>query len=161
MGYDDLADEPCSILRPLAVLGDRWTFMIVKEAFDGVRRFDDFLSRLGISRGRLSDRLNLLVDEGVLRREPYKSGRTRHEYRLTEKGHDLYVVLLALREFGDRHMAPDGPPMHYRHTGCDGEARTTVWCDSCGENLTAREVTPEAGPGMPAGHRRRALTAAR
>lgn len=159
MNYDDLADEPCSILRPLAVLGDRWTFMIVKEAFDGVRRFDDFHARLGISRGRLSDRLTRLVEEGVLRREPYKSGRTRLEYRLTEKGHDLYVVLLALREFGDRHMAPDGPPLHYRHTDCGGEARTHVRCDACGEQLTAREVTPEAGPGMPAGHRRQAAPA--
>lgn len=149
--HDDLINTPCSIIRPLAVMGDRWTFMLVKEAFDGVRRFEQFQSRLGISRGRLSDRLERLVREGVLRLSPYEDGaRVRNEYRLTQKGRDLYPVMLALREWGDRYMAPDGPPMYYRHTGCGGESHARVFCDECGEEIGPREVTPEPGPGMDA-----------
>ncbi len=147
MRFEELADQPCSITRPLTVLGDRWTFVIVKQAFAGVRRFEDFQASLGISRGRLADRLDRLVEHGILRREPYRDGRTRHEYRLTEKGLDLYPILIAIRDWGDRHMAPDGPPVHYRHTGCGGEAHAHVDCDACGEELTARDVTPEPGPG--------------
>lgn len=149
MRHEDLADYPCSIIRPLTILGDRWTFILVKQAFAGTRRFEDFSAALGISRGRLSDRLSRLVEEGILRREPYRDGgRTRHEYRLTEKGHGLYPVLLALRDWGDLHMAPDGPPVLYRHRDCGGEAHVHVTCERCGEGLTARDVAPEPGPGM-------------
>lgn len=148
MRFEDLADIPCSITRPLTVLGDRWTFLVVKQAFAGVRRFEDFQSSLGISRGRLSDRLDRLVEEGILRRAPYKDERrTRLEYRLTDKGHELYPILIAIRDWGDRHMAPDGPPVRYRHRGCTGEARVELRCDACGEELTARDVVPEPGPG--------------
>lgn len=148
MRYQDLADCPCSITRPLTVLGDRWTFLLVKQAFAGTRRFEDFHAVLGISRGRLADRLDRLVSEGILRREPYKDGRTRHQYRLTEKGHALYPVLLALRDWGDRYMAPAGPPVHYRHDGCRGEAHVHITCDHCDQELTARDVLPEPGPGL-------------
>ena len=147
MRFQDLADQPCSITRPLTVLGDRWTFVIVKQAFAGVRRFEDFQASLGISRGRLADRLDRLVEHEILRREPYRDGRTRHEYRLTEKGLDLYPILIAFRDWGDTYMAPDGPPVHYRHTDCGGEAHTHVACDTCGEALSARDVTPAPGPG--------------
>lgn len=148
MRFEDLAEQPCSISRPLSVLGDRWTFVIVKQSFAGVRRFEDFQASLGISRGRLADRLDRLVTHGILRRAPYRDGgRTRHEYRLTDKGLDLYPVLIALRDWGDRYMAPDGPPVRYRHAGCTGEARAQVVCDACGAALTARDVAPEAGPG--------------
>ena len=147
MRYEELIDQPCSISRPLAVLGDRWTFVIVKQAFAGVRRFEDFQASLGISRSRLTDRLDRLVEHGILDRVPYRDGRTRHEYRLTDKGIELYPVLIAIRDWGDRHMAPDGPPVHYRHAGCGGEAHVTLACDRCGDELTARDVVPEAGPG--------------
>ena len=147
MRYEELIDQPCSISRPLAVLGDRWTFVIVKQAFAGVRRFEDFQASLGISRGRLADRLDRLVEHGILDRVPYRDGRTRHEYRLTDKGIELYPVLIAIRDWGDRHMAPDGPPVHYRHAGCGGEAHVTLACDRCGTQLTARDVAPEPGPG--------------
>jgi DNA-binding HxlR family transcriptional regulator len=148
MRHEDLADYPCSIIRPLTVFGDRWTFVIVKTAFAGTRRFEDFRAALGISRGRLADRLDRLVEEGILRREPYKAGRTRYEYRLTEKGLALYPVLIALRDWGDTYMAPDGPPVLYRHAGCGGEAHASVNCDRCGSELSARDVAPEPGPGM-------------
>jgi len=148
MRYEELVDYPCSIIRPLAVLGDRWTFMLVKQAFAGSRRFEEFHAAIGISRGRLSERLARLVEEGILVRVPYNDEGSRHEYRLTQKGHDLYPVLLALRDWGDRYMAPDGPPVRYRHRDCGGEAHAQLLCEDCGEELTAREVAPEPGPGL-------------
>ncbi len=148
MRHEDLVDYPCSIIRPLAILGDRWTFMLVKQAFAGSRRFEEFQAAIGIPRGRLSERLARLVAVGILSREPYNEGHTRHEYRLTQKGHDLYPVLLALRDWGDRYMAPEGPPVLYRHRGCGGEAHAHLACDRCGKELTARDVQPEPGPGL-------------
>ena len=147
MRYEELSEIPCSIVRPLSLLGDRWTLVILRQAFAGIRRFEDFQSTLGISRSRLADRLERLVEHDILRREPYREGRTRMEYRLTEKGHDLYPVLMALRAWGDIYMAEDGPPVAYRHRGCGGEARIRLSCESCGENLTARSIEPVAGPG--------------
>lgn len=150
MRYEDLADMPCSITRPLVVLGDRWTFLLVKQAFAGTTRFEDFLTTLGIPRGRLADRLDRLVAEEILRREPYREGnsRTHAAYRLTDKGLALYPVLLALRDWGDRYMAPDGPPVYYRHRDCGGEAHVRLSCDRCDAALTAHDVIPEAGPGL-------------
>lgn len=148
MRFEELIEQPCSITRPLTVLGDRWTFLIVKQAFAGVRRFEDFHASLGISRSRLADRLDRLVEHDILRREPYKDDRrTRMLYRLTDKGHDLYPILLAIRQWGDEHMAPEGPPVHYRHRDCGGEARVHARCDACDRELTAREVVAEPGPG--------------
>ena len=147
MRYEELSEIPCSIVRPLTLLGDRWTLVLLRQCFAGVRRFEDFQSTLGISRSRLADRLERLVEHGILRREPYKEGRTRFEYRLTEKGHELYPVLMALRAWGDRYMAEDGPPVAYRHRDCGGEAAIRLECDACGESLTARDVEPAPGPG--------------
>lgn len=148
MHYEELAEIPCSIVRPLSLLGDRWTLVLLRQAFAGIRRFEDFHSTLGIARSRLSDRLDRLVGAGILRREPYKDNRTRFEYRLTEKGHDLYPVLMALREWGDAHMADDGSPVRYVHSECGGEARVRLECESCAAALTARDVQPARGPGV-------------
>lgn len=145
--HDDLAGMPCSILRPLSLLGDRWTLVVLRQAFAGIRRFEDFQSPLGISRSRLSDRLDRLVEHGILRRVPYKNGRTRFEYRLTEKGHDLYPVLMALRAWGDKHMAEHGPPVIYRHRGCGGSTQVHLDCEACGQRVTARDIEPQPGPG--------------
>lgn len=153
MRFDENLEQPCSISRPLAVLGDRWTFLVVKQAFAGVRRFEDFRVSLGISRGRLTDRLDRLVEHGILTRVPYTDTRTRMEYRLTDKGRALYPILIALRDWGDAYMAPDGKPVHYRHAGCTGEAHVTVMCDHCSSELSPRDVAPEAGPGAPQPHR--------
>src|SRR5882757_2778736 len=121
----ELAEERCSIARPAALLGDRWTLVILRQSFSGTKRFEDFQSALGISRSLLSERLGRLVDAGVLRREPYKdSVRTRDRYRLTEMGFDLYPVLMAMREWGDRYMADEGPPIEVRHKGCGGAPRS-------------------------------------
>jgi DNA-binding HxlR family transcriptional regulator len=149
MAYRDLEQELCSIARPISVLGERWMLIVLRQAFMGARRFDDFQSPLGISRSLLADRLGRLVTAGVLERRPYQSGqRTREEYRLTDKGRDLWPVLMALRAWGDRYMAPDGPFVVYRHRGCDGVVDVEYTCAGCGQqHLSVRDVTPEAGPG--------------
>src|SRR3954447_2484024 len=118
----EIADLDFSIAKPAALLGDRWTLVILRQAFNGMRRFEDFQQSLGISRSLLSERLGRLVDAGVLRREPYKDDvRTRDRYRLTEMGLDLYPVLIALREWGARSRDGASPPVETRHRDCGGE----------------------------------------
>jgi DNA-binding HxlR family transcriptional regulator len=149
MRHKQLIDQSCSIARPLAILGDRWTLVILRQAFMGVRRFEDFQSTLGISRSSLSERLERLVDYGVFRLEPYKDNRTRHQYRLTRKGHDLYPVLQALRAWGDKYMAgPEGEPWLFVHRDCGGSSQVEHRCSRCGEELRARDVEMKPGPGV-------------
>src|SRR3954452_6702638 len=113
----ELAEQDCSIARPASLLGDRWTLVILRQAFNGIKRFEDFQETLGISRSLLSERLNRLVEAGVLRREPYKdSVRTRDRYPLNEMGLDPHPVLMALRDWGDRWWR-DGPRAKIRHRG--------------------------------------------
>jgi DNA-binding HxlR family transcriptional regulator len=149
MRASELADLNCSVARPAAVLGDRWTLMILRQAFNGIKRFEDFQQTLGISRSLLSERLARLVEAGVLRREPYKDEvRTRDRSRLTEMGLDLYPVLMALREWGDRYLAEDGPPVQVRHRDCGGEPILELRCSKCGEKVGARDAEAVAGPGL-------------
>jgi DNA-binding HxlR family transcriptional regulator len=149
MRHDDLADEPCSILRPLALLGDRWTLVILRQAFAGVRRFDEFQASLGVSRAVLAERLQRLVESDVLERRAYRDvQRTRHEYRLTIKGLDLYPVLMALRAWGDKYLAPDGEFVIYRHRDCGGRTEVHLQCDHCGADVTAIDIEPTPGPGL-------------
>lgn len=147
MRYEDLGEVPCSITRPLVILGDRWTLLILKYAFAGIRRFNAFQSSLSISRGRLQDRLDRLVEHEILVKQKPADG-TYEEYRLTEKGHALYPILMAIKDWGDEYMAPDGPPVHYGHRGCTGEAHVRLECTDCGEAVTARDIVPVPGPGM-------------
>jgi DNA-binding HxlR family transcriptional regulator len=145
----ELAQQRCSVARPASLLGDQWTLVILRQAFSGIKRFEDFQRTLDVSRSLLSERLARLVDAGILRREPYKDKvRTRHRYRLTEKGLDLYPVLMALREWGDKYMADDGPPLRVRHKGCGGEPRIDLRCDRCGEEVGARDAEALPGPGL-------------
>ncbi|WP_406237624.1 winged helix-turn-helix transcriptional regulator [Nocardia sp. NBC_01009] len=147
MRYEELAEVPCSITRPLVIFGDRWTLLILKYSFSGVRRFNAFQSTLGISRSRLQDRLDRLIEHGILVKQKAAEG-AHEEYRLTPKGHDIYPILMAIRDWGDTYMAPDGPPVEYRHRECTGEAHVELECDVCGNELTARDVTPLPGPGL-------------
>jgi DNA-binding HxlR family transcriptional regulator len=144
----DLAEQDCSIARPAALLGDRWTLVILRQAFLGVKRFEDFQETLGISRSLLSEQLGRLVHAGVLRREPYKDEvRTRDRYRLTEMGLDLYPVLIALRDWGDRYLR-DGPRAEIRHKGCGGEPTLELRCSKCGDQMGARDAEAVPGPGL-------------
>jgi DNA-binding HxlR family transcriptional regulator len=155
MRVADFAEQPCNVARPIALLGDGWTLLVLRQAFMGTRRFDDFQGSLGISRSLLTERLRKLVDAGILRREPYRdTGRTRDQYRLTEKGLDLYPALMALRAWFDKYEAPEqGPLVLYRHRGCGGLTEVVHRCAECGEELSAREVSPEPGPGLEAAAR--------
>jgi len=148
MRWDEMRDERCSIARTLSVIGDRWTMMILRDAFLRIRRFDDFQSDLGISRQRLSERLSKLVDDGVLQKVEYQTSPSRFEYRLTAKGVDLYPVIMAMVNWGDKYMdGGKGAPMIYRHKTCDHHFRAEVHCSECGELVNPRDVRPEIGPG--------------
>ena len=151
MKWDDLSAQPCSISRALAVIGDRWTLMILRDCFLGVRRFELFQKRLGVSRTIVTDRLRTLVEAGVLRRVPYQDNPVRHEYRLTEKGLDLHPVVMAIAHFGDIHYAgAEGPPVLRRHKACGCDFRPVQVCSECGEPVSARQVEARAGAGFPA-----------
>ncbi|WP_312165157.1 helix-turn-helix domain-containing protein [Phenylobacterium sp.] len=146
MKWEDLAHEPCSVARSVAVIGDRWTLMILRDCFLGVRRFEAFQERLGISRTIISDRLKLLTEEGVLRRTPYQDHPTRFEYRLTDKGLALHPVIMAIVHWGDRHYAGEaGPPLLHRHKGCGCDFHPVQTCSECGEPVQAREVETRPG----------------
>ena len=144
---NDYAGQNCSIASTLELIGERWTLLIVRDAFLGVRRFDDFQSRLGIARNVLQARLERLVEAGLLRRVPYQERPQRFEYRLTSKGVDLWPVLVSLMKWGDRHAFPDGPPTVLRHTDCGGTLDDHRICEKCGKPLEASEVEGELGPG--------------
>jgi DNA-binding HxlR family transcriptional regulator len=146
----DFDSANCSIGAAVDLIGERPTFMVLREAFNGVRRFDDMQRRTGMPRQVLSNRLTRLVDEGLLRKVRYREQgqRSRDEYRLTEKGLDLYPVLVALMEWGDKHAAsPAGPQVLLRHRDCGEPVRLQVSCHAGHVLESAREVTPIPGPG--------------
>ncbi len=138
----------CSIARTLEVIGEWWTLLILRDAFLGVRRFDDFQRDLGIARNILTDRLNSLVEHGILRRDRYQEHPPRDEYRLTEKGLDLYPVLISLMGWGDRWTAGEaGPPIVLEHRGCGHEGMPVMVCPHCRDEVTARTLRAHPGPG--------------
>lgn len=137
----------CSVARTLEIVGERWTLMILRDAFFGVSRFGDFADDLGIARNVLQDRLERLVEEGVLERVPYQERPPRHEYHLTAKGRDLWPVLISLMKYGDRHLAPGGAPLLLTHRDCGGEMDDRRICSTCGKHLTREDVKARRGPG--------------
>jgi DNA-binding HxlR family transcriptional regulator len=138
----------CSVAGALEVLGEWWTFLVLRDAFLGVRRFEDFHRRLGIARNVLTARLNTLVEHGVLERRRYQQRPDRYEYRLTAKGLDLYPVLISLMQWGDRWTGKEaGPPVDVVHRGCGEVSAPHLVCDRCGEPVDARQMQPVAGPG--------------
>ena len=144
-------DQVCSIARTLEVLGERWTLLVIRDVFSGRRRFDQIQESLGVARNVLSARLGRLVDEGILERRPYQERPARYEYFLTEKGLDLWPVMVSLLHWGDRHLAgSDGPPMLIVHKGCGGTVDDRRICERCGRHLGVREARAEYGPGAPA-----------
>jgi DNA-binding HxlR family transcriptional regulator len=135
--------QNCSIAKSLELLGERWTLLVIREAFLGTRRFEAFAERLEIARNVLTARLARLVEEDVLVRVRYQERPERFEYRLTDKGLDLWPIIVSLLQFGDRHYAPDGPPVVLRHRGCGGEVDGRRMCAECGAPLTARDAVAE------------------
>lgn len=140
----------CTIGRAMEILGERWTIVVMREVFTGVRRFDDMRQHTGIPRQVLTNRLASLVECGVLRRVPYQEpgARVRYEYRLTEKGFDLYPLLVAIRDWGDRYLAEPGKaPFRTVHTECGSDVRPVLRCDNGHELDSMREVAFRPGPG--------------
>ena len=140
--------QTCSVARTLEVVGERWTFLILRDAFLGVRRFDDFQRSLGIARNVLNTRLQRLVAAGLLERRRYQERPERYEYRLTEMGLDLWPGLVAMMQWGDRWLAGEqGPPMEVEHRGCGGAVTPRRTCERCGADLGPRDVRVVPGPG--------------
>jgi DNA-binding HxlR family transcriptional regulator len=151
MRWTDIDQQACSVARALSVVGERWTLLILRDAFLGTRRFDRFQRNLGITRHRLSERLGKLVEQGVLVKKPYQQRPVRHEYHLTPKGLDLYPVLLSLARWGDEWMADaTGPPLEYVHLGCGHRTQAVLTCSECGEALRPEGVRTLVGPGLSA-----------
>jgi DNA-binding HxlR family transcriptional regulator len=140
----------CAIGAAIGIIGEKWTFLVLRELFSGVRRFGDMQRRTGAPRQILSDRLAGLVQQGLLRRVPYQEQgqRSRREYRLTDKALDLYPVLVALMEWGDEHaIGPAGPDVRLTHRDCGEPVRLQLTCAAGHTVASAREVTPVPGPG--------------
>lgn len=136
MRWQEVQLAPCSIARALSVVGERWTLLILREIFFGTSRFDPLRRRLGISRNVLTQRLEHLVEHGVLEKVPYQNRPVRHEYRLTAKGRDLYPVLLALLSWGDRWVGDDSAPgFTLTHKSCGHTLTPTTACAHCGDPL--------------------------
>jgi DNA-binding HxlR family transcriptional regulator len=134
----------------MAILGERWTFVVLREVFNGVRRFEEMRERTEIPRQVLTNRLALLVEQGILRRVPYRppGERTRHEYRLTEKGFDLYPVLVAVWQWGDRYLAdPAGSPVEMAHKECGAVVGAQLSCADGHTIASLRDVVSRPGPG--------------
>jgi DNA-binding HxlR family transcriptional regulator len=139
--HNTYAGQTCSVARTLEVVGERWTILILRDVFLGVRRFDDFQRSLGIARNVLNTRLQRLVEAGVLERRRYQERPERFEYRLTDMGLELWPAIVALMRFGDRHLAgDDGPPVRLEHRDCGGEISDRLSCERCGTPVGARDV---------------------
>lgn len=141
--------ENCPVQRTLDVVGEKWTLLILRDAVNGVRRFDDFRRHIGLSEAVLSDRLRKLTAAGIMRTVPYREpgSRSRNEYRLTRKGWDLWPVVTALRQWGETYAGePEGPVMDIRHDECGAPVRVVVECTAGHVALPPSEVTARPGP---------------
>ena len=140
-------DQLCSIAASLQLIGDRWSLLILRDAFRGVRRFDELAADLGIARNLLADRLQKLVDHGILVKQPYQQRPVRYEYRLSAKGIDLSPALVALMRWGDKHVLDESPPVVLVHDRCGTPLEQTLTCPECAEAVSPRAIKSRPGPG--------------
>lgn len=148
--YSAYDSDTCSIARTLALVGDRWTLLMLRDIANGVGRFDELAGHLGIARNVLSRRLARLTEAGLVQRTAYREAgaRARHEYRLSGAGRELMPILLAFMAWGDRHLAgPEGPPAVVRHADCGARIRVAVTCEEGHELGHRPRVRVEPGPG--------------
>jgi DNA-binding HxlR family transcriptional regulator len=149
MQRTDFAQMPCSIARSLAVAGEPWSPLVIRDVYIGINRFDDLQRDLGISRKVLAERLSHLVETGMLERRRYSERPPRSEYALTQMGSEFVDVLMAMVAWGDRWTAGEGgPPVLYRHHSCGQITHAEPHCAACGEILRAADVDVEPGPGL-------------
>lgn len=149
MRWEEIDSQVCSIARSLSIFGDRWTLLIIRDAFRRVKRFSDFQKSLGITRHRLSDRLNRLVDAEMMVKVLYDEKMSRYEYHLTEKGMDLYPVLMTVVQWGDKWVCDsDGPPIMFEHKTCGHVSSPQYACEHCAHEIRAKDMKPVLGPGV-------------
>jgi DNA-binding HxlR family transcriptional regulator len=158
MKHAELGDENCAVARTSAIVGERWMWVILRQAFNGARRFEEFQRGIGLSRNVLAERLARLVEHGILRRESYVPGAARelNEYRLTSKGLALFPAYTALMEWGNDWTDLPAAPVELFHKPCQHRTRVRVVCAECGEPIDAHDTEPVVGPGLSvrAPHRR-------
>ncbi|HUR40068.1 MAG TPA: helix-turn-helix domain-containing protein [Verrucomicrobiae bacterium] len=148
MKRTQFADQPCGVAKAMDIVGELWSFMIIRNVFLGVRRFEGLRENLGISRKVLTERLDLLVARGILERRQYHERPPRYEYRLTPMGVDLFPVLIALSRWGNRWLTDArGAPIEFVHRKCGEVTQARVVCNTCGEDLGAHNVRPQLGAG--------------
>ncbi len=143
---DDDHELTCSIARTLQLIGDRWTLLILRDAFRGVRRFDGFAEDLGIARNLLADRLARLVEHGIFEKVQYNDRPRRYEYRLTERGLDLSPALVAFMRWGDKHLAEDEPPVVLVHRSCGHPLDQVFVCWECDQTITPLQIASDRRP---------------
>ena len=141
MKWNEIGEQPCSVARALSVFGDRWTMLILRNAFMGIRRFDDFQRSLGLTRHVLSERLKRLVEHGILAKVPYVARQERFEYQLTEKGVELYPVMLSMVQWADKWMDMGlGKPVEFIHKSCAKPLNTKMVCVECEQAVHIKDV---------------------
>ncbi|TGN39127.1 winged helix-turn-helix transcriptional regulator [Marinobacter confluentis] len=149
MKWEEINTQICSIARTLSIVGDRWTLLIIRDIFMGLRRFSEIQSSLEITKHRLSDRLHKLQQGGIIEKRTVDPSGKRFEYFLTEKGLDLYPVLIGLVQWGDRWESGQyGEPVRYRHKVCGELMRPHYCCDQCGVPLHPSEIENCPGPAV-------------
>lgn len=147
MKRDQLGDQQCSVARSSTILGDPWTLTLLSDCFLGVRRFEEFKARLKVSRTTLATRLKLLEEHGILAQCQYEQRPPRFEYRLTQKGKELYPVISTLLTWGDKYYSdPAGPPILRRHKKCGHDFQVYIACSECGEPVGIADVEARARP---------------
>ena len=150
MRHAELLDENCAIARSSGIVGERWVWVILRQAFNGARRFEDFQRGIGLARNVLADRLNWLVDHEILERRPYAeyAARDLNEYRLTGKGRALFPVYTALMQWGNRWTGLSAPPVELLHKPCGHRVSVRVVCSECGEDIDIHDTEPVVGRGL-------------
>ena len=146
MPHPTLSDQQCSVARTLDIIGDRWTPLVLRDIALGISRFDAIQNDLGLSRKVLAQRLAHLVDHDAVVRVEYQDNPPRYDYRLTEKGNDLAMVLIALQQFGDKWAYGGEAPIQWRHLACGQISAPVACCDKCGEEVRPGDAVPLRGP---------------
>jgi DNA-binding HxlR family transcriptional regulator len=146
MQRTSLPDQPCSVARTLDIIGDRWTALVLRDIAMGISRFDAIQGDLGLSRKVLTQRLAQLLDQDVVERVAYQGNPPRYDYRMTAKGNDLAMVLLAMQQFGDKWAFGGAPPIQWRHLGCGQISTPVACCNHCGEQVRPGDAIPLRGP---------------
>jgi DNA-binding HxlR family transcriptional regulator len=148
--HAELLEENCAIARAGAIVGERWVWVILRQAFNGARRFEEFQRGIGLARNILADRLDGLVEHGIFERRPYGSSAARdlNEYRLTGKGRALFPVYVSLMQWGNEWTDLPAPPVDLLHKPCGQRVRPRVMCPECGEDIDARDTEPVVGRGL-------------